>query len=158
MMIIKCVKVSMVNIERSYQKVILTNSFTQNDIQHFRCSSSNFNMKFTKRTLPKSNFELSCLTSKIEKDSKLSKWNDECCPLSKYKKRHPGDNCKPSLNILDTHCLWECRVPEPLECCGGTNRELDPRCMPIIGGYDHPHVIMFDDYSYYIKIEFPEMF
>ncbi|KAK9883560.1 hypothetical protein WA026_001737 [Henosepilachna vigintioctopunctata] len=120
------------------------------------------------------NPELICLTWKSEKGV-LSQWNDECCPRSKIKldpelklekcdpatkcvELDPSNQCHPSLRNTLNKPIWECRVPDPNGSCGGTNRELDPRCMPIIGGYGHPHVVMFDDFSYYVKIEFSEMY
>ncbi|KAL3274172.1 hypothetical protein HHI36_015586 [Cryptolaemus montrouzieri] len=129
-------------------------------------------MKIAKKTLSRFNPELICLTWKTQRGA-ICRWNDECCPRYKIKKRTSQSEqscsltkcagldeslCHPTLKTAITESIWECRIPDPNVSCGGTNREIDPRCMPIVGGYSHPHVVMFDDYSYYVQIDFPEMY
>lgn len=59
---------------------------------------------------------------------------------------------KIKMNKLDP--VWQVTYPGPDPRCWSTVKKgEDPRCHMTVPGFDHPHVVMVDDYQYALQLE-----
>lgn len=75
-------------------------------------------------------------------------WN---CKVWKKHKGYLGDyRCTTNFKIQKLTPVWETKVPQDL--CG-PGKEDDPRCAAPAAGFEHPHIVMVDDFLYSLHLD-----
>lgn len=62
--------------------------------------------------------------------------------------------CSPRLKLDKLEPVWQVMVPEDTPRCWSTVKKgEDPRCHNPVPGFGHPHVVMINDYIYFLEID-----